>query len=484
MYGTVKCLPVSRRKSISDSSPEPVEVVDQDGAARARREVEEPLELAADARDVRLERVAVEQVALGRTARRVADHPGPAADERDGPPAVALQPQQPEDRHQVADVERMPPTDRTRCSRLIGRPVARRAGSPGVVACRIPRHSSSSRRPRAPRPRSAPVTAAEPSRLDPPEGPLVDRSFTPPMLSCGHRCRPASRGGSATDARPRTAGPRGVADRSSVGSRSPSLHLPPQHHPAGRGRARRSPSARTTTTPPACPTRRRPSRTSSSSSRRVLVRPDRQDRARHASAQLRREVVTYDQIPGEMLDATTSIEDKDFWINAGFDPVGIISRRARHVSAAGRVAPRRSPSSSSAPGCSPTAALRGLHLRAQDPRDHPVGPPDRGVSGRCGQAARSSPPTSTRTSTATRRYGIKAAARGYFGKSLTDLTLAQYAILAAIPQSPTKFDLVRNADEVCTDRRRKTRDDCPDVPARRAARHARSCSGGTTSSTS
>ncbi|MDH5244356.1 MAG: hypothetical protein OEX05_10520, partial [Chloroflexota bacterium] len=32
---------------------------------------------------------------------------------------------------------------------------------------------------------------------------------------------------------------------------------------------------------------------------------------------LRREVVTFDEIPDEMLDATTSIEDKDFWINPG-----------------------------------------------------------------------------------------------------------------------------------------------------------------------
>ncbi|MEO6208182.1 MAG: biosynthetic peptidoglycan transglycosylase, partial [Candidatus Limnocylindrales bacterium] len=40
---------------------------------------------------------------------------------------------------------------------------------------------------------------------------------------------------------------------------------------------------------------------------------------------LRREVVPFDQIPGEMLDATTAIEDRDFWINAGFDPIGIVS---------------------------------------------------------------------------------------------------------------------------------------------------------------
>ena len=46
-------------------------------------------------------------------------------------------------------------------------------------------------------------------------------------------------------------------------------------------------------------------------------------------------------------------------------------------------------------------------------------------------------------------YGVKAAAKSYFGKTLDELTLAQDAILAAIPQSPTKFDLVRNADEVC-----------------------------------
>src|SRR4029079_3492706 len=46
-------------------------------------------------------------------------------------------------------------------------------------------------------------------------------------------------------------------------------------------------------------------------------------------------------------------------------------------------------------------------------------------------------------------YGIKAAAKTYFGKPLAELPLAQMAILAAIPQSPTRFDLVRNADSEC-----------------------------------
>ncbi|MGP1674551.1 MAG: transglycosylase domain-containing protein, partial [Candidatus Limnocylindrales bacterium] len=40
---------------------------------------------------------------------------------------------------------------------------------------------------------------------------------------------------------------------------------------------------------------------------------------------LRREVVAFEQIPAETLDATTAIEDQHFWTNAGFDPVGILS---------------------------------------------------------------------------------------------------------------------------------------------------------------
>ena len=45
-------------------------------------------------------------------------------------------------------------------------------------------------------------------------------------------------------------------------------------------------------------------------------------------------------------------------------------------------------------------------------------------------------------------YGIKAAAQAYFGVSdLNKLTIAQAAILAAIPQSPTTYDLVKNAEE-------------------------------------
>ena len=66
-------------------------------------------------------------------------------------------------------------------------------------------------------------------------------------------------------------------------------------------------------------------------------------------------------------------------------------------------------------------------------------------------------------------YGVKAAAKSYFGKSLADLTLAQDAILAAIPQSPTKFDLMRNADRGLPRGRRRGRG-MHEVQARRPGR--------------
>src|SRR5258706_7267060 len=41
--------------------------------------------------------------------------------------------------------------------------------------------------------------------------------------------------------------------------------------------------------------------------------------------EFKRQVVGYKEIPPEMLDATTAIEDKDFWTNPGFDVTGFVS---------------------------------------------------------------------------------------------------------------------------------------------------------------
>ena len=39
----------------------------------------------------------------------------------------------------------------------------------------------------------------------------------------------------------------------------------------------------------------------------------------------RRVLVTFDQIPGELVDATTAVEDHTFWDNPGWDPAGFVS---------------------------------------------------------------------------------------------------------------------------------------------------------------
>ncbi len=41
--------------------------------------------------------------------------------------------------------------------------------------------------------------------------------------------------------------------------------------------------------------------------------------------EFKREVVEFEEIPPILLDATTAVEDKTFWENAGFDPVAIFS---------------------------------------------------------------------------------------------------------------------------------------------------------------
>ena len=163
--------------------PQPIEVVDERRAIRLRREVEEPLELASDPDDVPLQRLAVEQVAFRRPPRRIPDHPGPAADDRDRPPAEALEPQQPEDGDQMADMERI---GRRVESDVAGdRPSGREAR--GQARCRLMqdaaplefRQQSVQTRPWRARHRSG-RRAVSTFREAP------NRSFTPPMLSCGH----------------------------------------------------------------------------------------------------------------------------------------------------------------------------------------------------------------------------------------------------------------------------------------------------------
>ena len=161
---------------------------------------------------------------------------------------------------------------------------------------------------------------------------------------------------------------------------------------------------------------------------------------------VRREVVTYDQIPPVLLDATTAVEDKSFWTNTGFDPLGIVSAALDTLSGSTR-------------GAS-TITQQLVRQRLLDPAL--VQDPNRKIERKIKEIIQSIRLTEAFPGTAGKQkiitaylnqnfygnnnYGILAAAQNYFGvTSLSQLTLAQAAILAGIPKSPSEYDLVRNA---------------------------------------
>ena len=162
---------------------------------------------------------------------------------------------------------------------------------------------------------------------------------------------------------------------------------------------------------------------------------------------LKRELVKFEDIPPEMVDATTSIEDKDFWTNPGFDVGAIVS--AGLDTLAGR------------PRGASTITQQLVRARLLDEEDFQGSVYDRKIreiiqSIRLTQAfpgqegkKRIMEAYLNQNFYGNQSYGVKAAAVGYFGKDLSELSLAQYAILAAIPKSPTDFDLMRNALADC-----------------------------------
>ena len=162
----------------------------------------------------------------------------------------------------------------------------------------------------------------------------------------------------------------------------------------------------------------------------------------------RREVVEFREIPPLVLDATTAVEDKSFWTNTGFDPAGFAA------------AARDTLAGDERGGSTITQQL--VRQRLLD--EELVKDPGRRWERKAKEIIQSVRITQAfpglegkqriiaaylnQNFYGNNSHGIKAAARTYFGvRDLNKLTLAQAAILAAIPQSPTKYDLVRNAVE-------------------------------------
>jgi membrane peptidoglycan carboxypeptidase len=156
----------------------------------------------------------------------------------------------------------------------------------------------------------------------------------------------------------------------------------------------------------------------------------------------KRQVVEFDQIPGILVDATTSIEDKSFWENAGFDPLGIARAAISSTGGASTITQqlvraRLLPESAFA-GSKYERKIKEIIQSIRLTQEYP------GEEGK----KRIMALYLNQNFYGNNSYGVKAAARSYFGVTdLSKLTLAQAAILAAIPQSPSEYDLVANAVE-------------------------------------
>jgi membrane peptidoglycan carboxypeptidase len=174
--------------------------------------------------------------------------------------------------------------------------------------------------------------------------------------------------------------------------------------------------------------------------------------------EFKRELVDFKDLPPELLDATTAIEDKDFWVNPGFDFGGFVSATLDTLEGHPRGGSTITQQLVRA-RLLPPEAFNGSR---EERKIREIIQSLRLTEAYPGEEGKQEIITAylNQNFYGNQSYGVKAAARTYFNKDLKDLTLAEDAVLAAIPQSPTAYDLVRNADPQCT----KTVADIADCP--------------------
>ncbi|MDX6585497.1 MAG: penicillin-binding protein, partial [Solirubrobacterales bacterium] len=165
--------------------------------------------------------------------------------------------------------------------------------------------------------------------------------------------------------------------------------------------------------------------------------------------QEQRRVVAFDEVPKMILDATTTAEDRTFWENDGFDPAAILSAVAGNASGGGPergastitqqlVRARLLPTEVVAPGAD--RYIRKAKELIQASRVTGAFPGETGkqqiITAYLNEIFYGHD-----------AYGIAAAARIYFGVSdLSKLTVAQAALLAGLPKSPSTLDPYRYAE--------------------------------------
>ncbi len=151
-----------------------------------------------------------------------------------------------------------------------------------------------------------------------------------------------------------------------------------------------------------------------------------------------RQWLPYTQIPQHMVDATVAIEDRTFWTNQGFDPVGIGRAFNEYVLQGGDIQGGSSITQQVVKNnlIEPERRLVGEEVGFED-YERKV--EELLLAQRAASAYTKEQIMEWYLNTnfyGNLAYGIEAAARVYFGKPAADLTLAEAAMLAAIPQSP------------------------------------------------
>jgi 1A family penicillin-binding protein len=147
----------------------------------------------------------------------------------------------------------------------------------------------------------------------------------------------------------------------------------------------------------------------------------------------RREIVSLDQVPQQLIDATLGAEDKSFWTNPGIDVFGIL-RAVRDDVLKKQV-------------------VSGASTITQQLVKQRIVGDEVSLSRKVKEAILAIEVTRTYSKKqilelylnqiyyGNQAYGIKAASETYFGKSdLNTLTLAECALLAGLPQAPSALD--------------------------------------------
>ena len=158
-------------------------------------------------------------------------------------------------------------------------------------------------------------------------------------------------------------------------------------------------------------------------------------------AQERRLFVPIEEVPEIVKNAFISAEDKNFYIHAGYDPRGMavalyqaIESRGQNVRGASTITQQVMKNFLLSSDRSAERKIKELILAA---RIEETLSKDRILELYLNEIFLGQ-----------NSFGVAAAAQTYFNKPLADLTVAEAAMLAALPQAPSSFHPVRNRDRL------------------------------------